>query len=86
MEIMVWGQKMKLTSDEDETFVSSVADLLNVRMQEVKTANSAELNTHTIALQAAYLIAADFLKLQNEIGELELTLERIDKTFAGLQP
>jgi cell division protein ZapA (FtsZ GTPase activity inhibitor) len=84
-EITVWGEKMRVTSDEEQAFISRVADYLNEKMQMVKAGDPSELSTKIVSLRTAYLIAAEMLKMQAEMGKLDFTLEEIDKVFAKLQ-
>lgn len=79
LEITLWGEKIRLNSDHDEEFVLRVADYLNDKMQEVQSNDTTLLTTKIAALRAAYVIAAEHLMMQYEVGKIEYTVDEIEK-------
>ena len=84
LEITVWDEKMRLSSDQDEAFIQQVADYLNTKMQAVKEGDATLLTTKVAALRTAYLIAAEFLMMKNEADKLDIALEELEARFESL--
>ena len=78
LEITLWDEKMRLTSDKDEAFIQQVADYLNEKMNEVVEGDRS-LTTKIVLLRTAYYIAAEYLMMKNEMGKLECALEQIEE-------
>lgn len=87
LELTIWDEKIRLNveSDQDEEFVQRVADYLNDKMKEVKASDTTLLTTKIAALRAAYVIAADHLMLQHEVGKIEFTVDKIEKQLENLR-
>lgn len=85
LDITVWGEKMRLSSDLDEEFIQQVADYLNEKMGEVQAHDATLLTTKIAALRVAYLIAAEYLMIKKEVGKLEFALDEIEARFDSLQ-
>ncbi len=85
LEITVWGEKIRLNSDQDEDFIRRVADYLNDKMNEVQSNDATLLTTKIAALRAAYMIAAECLLMQQEVGKLEFAMERIEEQLESLR-
>ena len=83
LEITVWCEKMRVTSDEDQAFITKVADYLNEKMKEVQSGDYVELSTKIVSLRTAYCIAAELLKMQKEWGKVELALDQIEEELSN---
>jgi cell division protein ZapA len=65
-EVFIFGDKYRLKTDEDEVIVNEIADYLNNKMREIEK-HSNVLTTSKIAVLAAFNIAAECVKLRNEL-------------------
>ena len=84
LEINVWGEKLKISSDQGEDFIRDVADYLNGKMTEVQKNDSTLITTKIAALRAAYCIAAEYVMIQQQMDKLELTVDQIDEQLLRL--
>jgi cell division protein ZapA (FtsZ GTPase activity inhibitor) len=86
LEVTLWGEKIRLNSDQDEEFVLRVADYLNDKMKEVQSHDDTLLTTKIAALRAAYVIAAERLMVKNEVGKITFNMmDDIDKGLKNLR-
>ena len=85
VEVNVWGERMPLSSTLDGEFVQRVANYLNDKMKEEKLKDPAEITTQKLALKAAFMIAAENLLIQQEVGKLESAVEQIEMRFESLR-
>ena len=81
VEIILWGEKIRLDSDEDSTFIQKVADYLNDKMEEVLKQDSTLITTKIVALRAAFMIAAEYMLLQQEVDKIEFAVEKLEETI-----
>ena len=84
LEINVWGEKLKISSDQGEDFIRDVADYLNGKMTEVQKNDSTLITTKIAALRAAYCIAAEYVMIQQQMDKLELTVDQIEEQLLRL--
>lgn len=84
LEITVWDEKMRLSSDQDEAFIQQVADYLNAKMQTVQEGDATLITTKVAALRTAYLIAAEFLMMKNDVDKLDIALNELETRFDDL--
>ena len=72
-EVYIFGDKYRLKTDEDDAIVNEIVDHLNNKMREK---HSNVLTTSKIAVLAAFNIAAECVKLRNE---LDISNEIVDE-------
>jgi cell division protein ZapA len=74
-EVYIFGDKYRLKTDEDDAIVNEIVDHLNNKMREIEK-HSNVLTTSKIAVLAAFNIAAECVKLRNE---LDISNEIVDE-------
>jgi cell division protein ZapA (FtsZ GTPase activity inhibitor) len=81
--VEVAGQKMTLRTDAEEAYVSSLADIVNRKIGEVK-ASSRALSTHVLAVMAALSIADDLLQAKQSEADLRRRVREKSKRILEL--
>ncbi len=84
LDIKIWDEKLRLSSDQNEEFIQRVADYLNDKMTEVYASDATLITTKIAALRAAYFIAAEYFLLKQQMGQIELTMEQIEEQIDNL--
>ena len=74
-EVYIFGDKYRLKTDEDDAIVNEIATYLNNKMREIEKQSNV-LTTSKIAVLAAFNIAAECVKLRNE---LDISNEIVDE-------
>ncbi|MGA1847069.1 cell division protein ZapA [Deferribacter abyssi] len=77
-EVSIYGNKYRIRSELDEGFLKEAAKLVENGMRDIEK-NYKILTTSKIAIMAAFNLAAEYLKLRNEITFLEVKLGEIEK-------
>ncbi len=83
-EVYIFGDKYRLKTDEDEVFVNEIATYLNSKMREIEK-HSNVLTTSKIAVLAAFNIAAECVKLRNELDISSKIVKELNKKLETIQ-
>ena len=83
-EVYIFGDKYRLKTDEDEVFVNEIAIYLNSKMREIEK-HSNVLTTSKIAVLAAFNIAAECVKLRNELDISSKIVKELNKKLEIIQ-
>ena len=83
-EVYIFGDKYRLKTDEDELIVSEIANYLNNKMKEIER-HSNVLTTSKIAVLAAFNIAAECVKLRNELDISNKIVNELNRKIEVIQ-
>lgn len=83
-EVYIFGDKYRLKTDEDEVFVNEIATYLNNKMREIEKQSNV-LTTSKIAVLAAFNIAAECVKLRNELDISSKIVKELNKKLEIIQ-
>ncbi|MDY6820569.1 MAG: cell division protein ZapA [Deferribacterota bacterium] len=83
-EVIIYGDKYRLRTDEDDELVKEVADYLNTKMREVEK-HSNILTTSKIAVLTAFNITADYIKLKNELENSNKIIDELNSKLEVIQ-
>lgn len=85
VELNIWDEKIRITAEgESSELIKRAAEFLNEKMEIVKAEDPSVITTKIIALRAAYLIAAEFMLMQDSVTNLELAVEKIQEQLIQL--
>lgn len=83
-EVYIFGDKYRLKTDEDELIVNEIANYLNNTMKEIER-HSNVLTTSKIAVLAAFNIAAECIKLRNELNISNKIVNELNRKIETIQ-
>jgi cell division protein ZapA len=83
-EVYIFGDKYRLKTDEDEVIVNEIAKFLNNKMREIEK-HSNVLTTSKIAVLAAFNIAAECVKLRNELDISSKLVSELNRKIDVIQ-
>lgn len=76
IELDIAGQRIRVRTDEDESYMRSLAAYVDERMHEVSRGQRGVASL-TVALLAALRIADDYQKCQRTVAATDEALERL---------
>jgi len=83
-EVYIFGDKYRLKTDENESIVNEIVEHLNNKMKEIER-HSNVLTTSKIAVLAAFNIAAECVKLRNELDISSKIVKELNKKLETIQ-
>ena len=78
LDVEIMGQRLTVTSDDDDGHVRQVAEYVDQQMRRLADGRTAASMTQ-LALLAALNIASEYWKLQHEQEELHRTINRLSQ-------
>jgi cell division protein ZapA len=82
IEIRILGQNYSIRTEEDETYVKSLAKFVDKRLQEIYS-TAPNVNHVKAAIMAAFSIADELFKAKSEQENLDKMIDEKTKILSG---
>lgn len=83
VEVEILGQKYSIKTDEDETYIKSLAEYIDKKLKEIYSAAPAVTQSKA-AIMAAFSIADELFRLRMRQESLDKMIEEKTKILSGL--
>ena len=84
LEVSIYGNKYRVKSGLDELFLKEAARLVEENMRNIER-DYRILTTSKIAVMTAFNLAADYLKLKEDLNYLKQKLDSIEKRLDSIK-